>query len=39
MPPFVPGSHKAVLAWKPEWWLIPTEADLALESCLADPLA
>ncbi|KAI4629150.1 uncharacterized protein J4E87_003411 [Alternaria ethzedia] len=37
MPPFLPGSHKAVLAWNPEWWLIPTEADLALESCLADP--
>jgi hypothetical protein len=36
MPPFLSGSHKAVLGWKPERWLIPTEADLALESCLAD---
>ena len=38
MPPFLPGSHKAVLAWNPPWWLIPTESDLALESHLADPM-
>jgi hypothetical protein len=37
MPPFVVGSYKAVLAWNPPWWLIPTEADLVLESCLKDP--
>jgi len=37
MPPFMPGSHKAVLGWKPDWWLIPTETDLALETYLTDP--
>ncbi|KAI4658919.1 uncharacterized protein J4E79_006679 [Alternaria viburni] len=37
MPPFLPGSHNIVLAWKPNWWLIPTESDLTLESYLADP--
>jgi hypothetical protein len=37
MPPFVPGSHRLLLAWKPDWWLIPTEAHLAPESSLADP--
>lgn len=38
MPPFLPNSRKVVLAWKPPWWLIPTESDLALESHLADPM-
>ncbi|KAI4612419.1 hypothetical protein J4E80_007152 [Alternaria sp. BMP 0032] len=38
MPPFVPGCQNALLAWKPDLALIPTETDLALESFLADPL-
>jgi len=36
MPPFIPGSQKAVLAWNPERGRIPTDTDLALECCLAD---
>jgi hypothetical protein len=38
MPPFVPGSHQAVLAWNPPWCLVLIEQDLALESYLKDPL-
>ncbi|KAI4681807.1 uncharacterized protein J4E84_007403 [Alternaria hordeiaustralica] len=39
MPPFVPGCQNALLAWKPDLALIPTETDLALESFLADPVS
>ncbi|KAI4696614.1 uncharacterized protein J4E88_000791 [Alternaria novae-zelandiae] len=38
MPPFTPGCQNALLTWKPDLALIPTETDLALESFLADPL-
>ena len=38
MPPFIPGSQQAVLAWNPERGRIPTDADFVLESSLADPI-
>jgi len=38
MPPFIPGSQQAVLAWNPDRGRIPTDADFILESYLADPL-
>lgn len=36
-PPFVPGSQSALFAWKPQWWSIPSDEDLALEAYLTDP--
>ncbi|KAF2113866.1 hypothetical protein BDV96DRAFT_578433 [Lophiotrema nucula] len=33
---FLAGTHEKVLAWRPEWWAIPTDADLALETSLAE---